>query len=53
LEEGIDAGVAESPKVERDPQGYYMRCPYCSSRVAMERMVAGNAEAWRLAKTPS
>jgi sarcosine oxidase delta subunit len=51
LDGGIDAGAAESPKVEHDPGGYFMRCPYCTGRVAMERMVAGNAEAWRIART--
>jgi sarcosine oxidase delta subunit len=49
LEDGIDAGAAESPKVESDALGYFMRCPYCAKRVGMERMVAGNAAAWRIA----
>lgn len=47
LENGVDAGAVESPKVERDTRGYYMNCPHCSKRVAMEHMTKGNAEAWK------
>jgi sarcosine oxidase delta subunit len=47
LDGGVDAGAPESPKVESDALGYHMRCPYCTKRVAMERMVSGNAAAWR------
>jgi DNA-directed RNA polymerase subunit RPC12/RpoP len=50
LEDGVDAGAVESPKVEHDTQGDYMRCPHCAKRVPMARMAVGNAEAWRPAK---
>lgn len=47
LEGGVDAGAVESPKVDRDARGYHMNCPHCGQRVAMERMTAGEAEAWK------
>ena len=47
LDDGIDAGAVESPRIERDGRGDYMRCPHCGARVAMTRMWAGLAEAWR------
>jgi hypothetical protein len=50
LEDGIDAGAAESPKVEHDERGWYMACPHCAKRVAMERLTAGRAEAWKVAR---
>jgi DNA-directed RNA polymerase subunit RPC12/RpoP len=53
LEDAVDAGSVESPKVEHDLQGDYMRCPHCAQRVPMARMTVGNAEAWRPAKERS
>ncbi len=53
LEDAVDAGAVESPKVEHDLQGDYMRCPHCAKRVPMARMTIGNAEAWRPAKARS
>ena len=53
LEDGVDAGAVESPKVEHDAQGHYMKCPHCGRRIPMARIRAGNAEAWRPAKGPS
>lgn len=53
LENGVDSGAAESPKVERDARGYYMNCPHCGKRVAMELLTAGNAEAWKPATAKS
>jgi DNA-directed RNA polymerase subunit RPC12/RpoP len=53
LEDAVDAGAIESPKVEHDLQGDYMRCPHCGKRVPMARMTVGNAEAWRPVKAPS
>jgi DNA-directed RNA polymerase subunit RPC12/RpoP len=50
LEDGVDAGAVESPRVEHDAGGYYMKCPHCAQRVAMERISAGSAEAWQLAR---
>jgi hypothetical protein len=47
LEDGVDAGAVESPRVERDAQGYFMSCPHCAVRIAMERVTAGSAEAWK------
>ncbi|HVL35455.1 MAG TPA: hypothetical protein VM489_07295 [Burkholderiales bacterium] len=49
LEGGIDAGAPECPRVERDAQGHYMRCPHCGRRVTMQHLVSGRAEAWRIA----
>ena len=51
LDDGVDAGAVESPKVERDGGGDYMRCPHCAERVAMARMTVGNAQAWRPARS--
>jgi transcription elongation factor Elf1 len=53
LEDGVDAGAVESPKVEHDASGYFMTCPHCAKRVAMERMVVGKAEAWKPARAKS
>jgi hypothetical protein len=50
LDDGVDAGAIESPKVEHDAQGDFMRCPHCARRVAMVRMAVGRAQAWRPAK---
>ena len=50
LEDGVDAGAVESPKVEHDAHGDYMTCPSCKARVRMARMRAGSAEAWRPAR---
>lgn len=47
LEDGVDAGAVESPRVERDAAGHYMTCPHCAQRVRMERITAGSAEAWQ------
>ena len=47
LDDGVDAGAVESPKVEHDAQGDYMKCPHCARRIPMARMAVGNAEAWR------
>jgi endogenous inhibitor of DNA gyrase (YacG/DUF329 family) len=50
LDDGVDAGAVESPKVRHDGAGDYMNCPHCARRVAMARMKIGNAEAWRPAR---
>ena len=50
LDDGVDAGAVESPKVEHDAQGHYMNCPHCGKRVPMARLAVGKAEAWRPAK---
>ncbi len=47
LEDGVDAGAVESPRVTRDAQGDAMRCPHCGERIAMERVTEGCAEAWK------
>ncbi len=47
LDNGVDAGAVESPQVEADAQGFHMNCPHCGTRIRMERMVVGAAEAWR------
>ena len=50
LDDGVDAGAVESPKVRRDSAGDYMNCPHCAQRIPMARMKVGNAEAWRPAR---
>jgi endogenous inhibitor of DNA gyrase (YacG/DUF329 family) len=50
LDDGVDAGAVESPKVRRDSGGDYMNCPHCGRRIAMALMKVGNAEAWRPAR---
>ena len=50
LDDGVDAGAVEAPKIEHDAQGDYMKCPHCARRIAMTRMTVGRAEAWRPAK---
>jgi hypothetical protein len=50
LDDGVDAGAVESPKVRHDSSGDYMNCPHCARRVPMARMKIGNAEAWRPAR---
>ena len=47
LEDAVDAGAVESPRVDRDAQGYYTTCPHCTQRIGMERVTAGSAEAWK------
>jgi hypothetical protein len=51
LEDAVDAGAVESPRVERDAQGYYTTCPHCAQRIGMERVTAGSAEAWKPASS--
>jgi hypothetical protein len=50
LEDAVDAGAVESPRVDRDLDGYYTTCPHCAERVPMERMTEAAAEAWRPAR---
>lgn len=50
LEDAVDAGAVESPRVDRDLKGYYTTCPHCAERVPMERMTEAAAEAWRPAR---
>ena len=47
LDDGVDAGAVESPRVESDADGFHMNCPHCGERIAMQRMTVGAAEAWR------
>jgi sarcosine oxidase delta subunit len=53
LDDGVDAGAVESPKVQHDAQGDYMTCPHCAKRIPMARTIVGNAQAWRPAKGAS
>lgn len=50
LDDGVDEGAVQSPKVKHDAEGDYMNCPHCAKRIPMARMTAGNATAWRPAK---
>jgi len=38
LDDGINPGAVESPDVHVDNAGFYMSCPKCRRRVAMERV---------------
>jgi hypothetical protein len=51
LEDGVNADTPESPVVREDPGGLYMNCPYCETRVPMERITLGNAVAYQVAGT--
>lgn len=50
LDDGVNTATPESPKVENDAQGLFMRCPHCRARVEMERYSAEGREAYRLAR---
>ena len=47
LEDAVVAATPESPKIERDERGYFMCCPNCRSRIAMQRVESAAAAAWR------
>ena len=49
LDDGFNPLTPESPKVEAEGSGFYMRCPHCAKRVQMERLTAEGREAFRLA----
>jgi DNA-directed RNA polymerase subunit RPC12/RpoP len=44
LDDGINPGAVESPDVHVDNAGFYMSCPKCRRRVAMERVGADNGK---------
>ena len=50
LEDGVNAMTPESPCVRDDARGTYMLCPHCSERVAMQRIVRGEAVAYQIAR---
>jgi len=47
LEDAVIVATPESPKVENDDRGYYLRCPSCRTRVPMERLERDGRAAWR------
>jgi DNA-directed RNA polymerase subunit RPC12/RpoP len=47
LEDAVIVSTPESPKVENDDGGYYLRCPACGGRMPMERLEHGGRAAWR------
>jgi DNA-directed RNA polymerase subunit RPC12/RpoP len=47
LEDATNAGAVSSPKIEKSAQGYYMHCPHCGERIAMQRMTAGDSKAFQ------
>ena len=47
LEDAVDAGTLEAPKVQHDAAGDYLRCPSCGGRVAMQRLSSGERVAFR------
>jgi DNA-directed RNA polymerase subunit RPC12/RpoP len=50
LDDAVNAAVPESPRVESDERGYFVRCPFCSNRIAMERVRAEKGAAYRLSR---
>jgi transcription elongation factor Elf1 len=50
LDDGVNAAAVESPLVEADERGYFLRCPFCATRVAMERVAAKKGSAFRVAR---
>jgi transcription elongation factor Elf1 len=47
LEDAANTGAAESPKVESNGRGYYMKCPHCGERIDMQRVRVGDSEAFQ------
>ena len=47
FEDAVIARTPESPKIEHDERGDFMRCPSCASRIAMRRLERDGAAAWR------
>jgi len=39
----------DSPAVQKDGEGSYMKCPNCSKRVALEKVAVGKSERWAVA----
>ena len=50
LDDGVNAAAPESPRIESDERGYYLRCPFCATRIAMERIAARQGDAFRVAR---
>ena len=48
LDDGVNAEAAESPRIENDAGGYFIRCPHCRKRVGMERVSVKEAVAYRV-----
>ena len=44
LEDGVNAGAAEAPKLEHDAAGEFMTCPSCRARIAMRRVPGSRGE---------
>ena len=53
LEQARDGGewkiTRDSPAVQNDAEGHYMKCPNCSKRIAVEKIAATGAERWAVA----
>jgi len=47
LEDAVSDATPETPRIEHDAGGDYLRCPSCGSRIAMERLERGERAAWR------
>jgi uncharacterized C2H2 Zn-finger protein len=47
LEDAVVDATPESPRIEHDDGGYFMRCPSCANRIAMRRLERDGAAAWR------
>jgi transcription elongation factor Elf1 len=50
LDDAVNAATPESPRVETDERGYFVRCPFCSERVPMERIRAEKGDAYRVSR---
>jgi DNA-directed RNA polymerase subunit RPC12/RpoP len=49
LEDVVAADAPTSPKVESDAQGDYLRCPHCTTRIAMKRVTIKGRLGFRVA----
>jgi endogenous inhibitor of DNA gyrase (YacG/DUF329 family) len=47
LEDAVSDATPETPRIEQDADGYYVCCPSCGDRIAMERLQRGSRSAWR------
>jgi hypothetical protein len=49
-ERGVWALASESPEIQSDAKGHFMKCPHCSKRVVLiQAQVPGSGAGWALA----
>ncbi len=48
---GIWGSTSSSPKLAKDGEGWFMKCPHCSNRIAFEEVVAQpSGRGWQLSQ---